>query len=177
MITLIHTGMQVPSKRVRVTSLKQVETACGIAWSAVLRFGKTRLGILGNDGQGSDTQFLADSDKAAAAVAYFVSRCRDHNGEPMDEIDVMDALADEYEIAREVKRLERRGAYYVRYFDRLDIPGRKVFKLEHSAPPDYEPGLKAAAHLDMPEVAVRAELWTGEDRGWVEFYRTDRAPE
>lgn len=175
MITLTHSGMHVPTDRIRVTSVKEVAVGSGVAWSAVLRNGTTKLGVVFNDGSGGDTRFHAENERAKRVVAHFVSQCRDQHGEPMGEIAVVDALADEYDITCEVTSAERRNAYYVRYFDHVDIPGRLTFKLKRSTPPNYEAALKAAAHLDLPTEAVRAQLWMG-DR-WVEFFRTDHVPE
>lgn len=177
MITLTHTGMRVPSARVRVTSLKQFPVGCGIAWTAVLRLDAAKLGVIEDDGQGGDPQFLAVNDKAERAVAHFVSLCRDHQGRPVDKIAALNALTDEYELTRIITKNERHRAYIVRYHDRHDIPNLLMFTLKRSAPPDYEPARKIAHHLDLPKEAVRAELWMGDDRGWAEFFRTDPAPE
>ncbi|WP_160050824.1 hypothetical protein [Nocardiopsis sp. FR4] len=174
MITLTHTRMRVPNDRIRVTSLKQVDVGCGIAWSAVLRADRRTLGAITNDGHGGATLFRPEDSEARNTVDRFVSKCRDHHGESMSEESVLDNLANEYEYARDVARAERAGQYLVRYFDRVDIPGFIRFELTRTAPPDYDGALRATARLTLPEEAVRAELWMGQ-RGWIEFHRTEEA--
>ena len=174
--TLVHTGMRVPTDRIRVTSLKQLPVGGGVAWSAVLRHGKTKLGDIHNDGQGGDSRFHAQNTQTKLVLADFVAQCRDHRGHPMTELAVLEGLTDEYELTRTVTDMERRHAYAVRYVDHADIPGLYSFTLGHAAPPNYEPALRTSAYLDLPENAVRAQLWMGE-RGWVEFLRTDQTPE
>ncbi|MFE6385289.1 hypothetical protein [Nocardiopsis dassonvillei] len=174
MITLTHTRMRVPTDRIRVTSLKQVDVGCGIAWSAVLRADGSKLGTIANEGNGGATQFHPQTLKARDVVDIFVSACRDHNGEPMSEEFVLDDLANEYEFARDVATAERAREYLVRYFTRIDVPGMIRFALTHTAPPDYDGARRAIGRLTLPKEAVRAELWMG-DRGWVEFHRTEEA--
>jgi hypothetical protein len=171
MITLPHTGMRVPNDRIRVTSLKEVDTGDGVAWSAVLRLDQNKLGTLMDAGQGGATLFRPVNGTARKVMAAFVALCRDRDGKSMAEEFVFDALAEEYEWARDVAEADRKGRYLVRHFTRIDIPGSLSFALEHTAPPDYDSGLQATAHMGLPDDAVRAELWMG-DRGWTEFYRT-----
>lgn len=177
MITLPHTGIQVPTDRIRVTNLKAVDIGRGVAWSAVLRNNRTKLGVIANEGRGGPTRFHSDNDQAQTTTEGFIAQCRDQDGAPMRRERVLDMLVDEYEISRELANAERRNAYYVRHFNRADFPGRLTFTLPASAPPDYEPALTAAPHLDLPEQTVCAQLWMGDDRGWVEFLHTDPTPE
>ena len=172
MITLPHTGIHVPTDRIRVTSLKAVDIGRGVAWSAVLRNNRTKLGVIANEGRGGPTQFHSDNDQAQTTADAFITQCRDQDGASLSRELVLEALVDEYEISRELANAERRNAFYVRYFNRADFPGQLAFILSASAPPDYEPALKAAPHLDLPEQTVRAQLWMGHERGWVEFFRT-----
>ncbi len=177
MITLPHTGMRAPTDRIRVTSLKEVDTGDGIAWTAVLRADHRKLGTLGDHGRGGATQLYPVNSKARQIIEVFTALCRDRDGEPISEEFVLAALAEEYEWARDVAKADRTGHYLVRYFDRIDIPGSlPPFTLAHATPPDYAPALKATELVTLPPEAVRAELWMGE-RGWVEFHRTAEASE
>ncbi|MFL1432882.1 MULTISPECIES: hypothetical protein [unclassified Nocardiopsis] len=171
MITLPHTGMQVPDIRIRVTSLKEVDLGNGIAWSAVVRAGKSKLGTVSNGGRGGPTEFDAATDAAQARMAAFVDQCRDRDGAPMDTTDVVETLTEEYEWARDLARAERKGRYVVRYFDRIGIPGRIEFTLPKAAPPDYAPIRRATVQLKLPPQTVRAELWMGPEQGWFVFHR------
>ncbi|GAA1110006.1 MULTISPECIES: hypothetical protein [Nocardiopsis] len=172
MFTLPHTGMQVPDTRIRVTSLKEVDLGTGIAWSAVVRAGKTKLGTVSNSGRGGPTDFNATTDAAQRRTAAFVAACRDRDGAPMDTENVMETLTEEYEWARDIAKAEKKGRYVVRYADEHGMPGHYEFSLSRGiTPPDYAPALKATVRLKLPEGAVRADLWMGPELGWVEIRR------
>ncbi|MBE2997167.1 hypothetical protein IDM40_00410 [Nocardiopsis sp. HNM0947] len=177
MITLPHTGIQVPTGRIRVQSFKAVDVGSGVAWSAVLCNNSNKLGVIANEGRGGPTRLHSDDDKARTAADTFITWCRNQDGAPMKRECVLEALVDEYEISRELASAERRNAYYVRYVNHVDLPGRLTFTLQGSVPPDYEPAFTAAPHLDLPEQTVRAQLWMGDHGGWVEFLRTAHTPE
>jgi hypothetical protein len=173
MITLPHTGLQVPHTGIRVTSLRQTDVGSGIAWSATLRHGRVKLGTIANHGTGGITIFYAETSGTRRALADFVDQCHDSAGEPVDEETVIDELTNEYEQARDVVRNQKKHRYTVRFFDGIDIPANATFSL--SVPyPDYERALTAAHHAiaDLPTGTVRAQLWAGEKQGWVEYYRT-----
>lgn len=174
MITLIHTRIRVPHDRIRVTSLKEVEVGTGIAWSAVLRQGRTKIGLISNEGCGGPTLFHPETDSARRTVAAYVESCRDAEGEPMDEENVMDELTSEYEWARDITQAERLGGYAVRHFDAIGIPGIAVFALANTAYPNYQRAMafakqpKAQAEvLELPPEAALVQLWMGPDRGWM----------
>ncbi|GAB3726723.1 hypothetical protein GCM10027590_32230 [Nocardiopsis nanhaiensis] len=171
MITLPHTGLQVPHTRIRVTSLKEVDVGTGIAWSAVLRQGRTRLGTIDNQGTGGMTLFRADSAAARATLAEFVAQCRTSAGAPVDQERVLDELTGEYEWSRDVARDEKKHRYRIRFFDDIGIPADTAFTLP-VAYPDYAQALTFAHTItDMPSNTVCAQLWAGPERGWVDFYR------
>lgn len=172
MFTLPHTRMQVPGTDIRVTSLRQVDLGTGIAWSAVVRAGKAKLGTVSNGGRGGPTHFDAATDAAQARMAAFVDQCRDRDGAPMDATDVVETLTEEYEWARDLAKAEKKGRYVVRYADEHGMPGHYEFTLSGGiTPPDYAPALKATVRLKLPEQAVRADLWMGAELGWVTIRR------
>lgn len=168
MITLIHTGIQVPHDRIRVTGIKEMDVGCGIAWSATLRHGRTKLGTISNAGHGGPTTFHPETDHARRTVTTYVDQCRNADGEPLEEENVMDELTAEYEWARDIARTEKRGGFMVRHFDRIGIPGAIVFAVQHLAPPEYERAMPIAKRLELPQNVERAQLWMG-PRGWVTF--------
>lgn len=170
-IRLPHTGLQIPEKfPFRVTRLDQVDTVSGIAWSADLRFGSRRLGVIANDGRGSATLFHPETPSAAKAMRIFVEMCLDSDGEPLPDEFVYDLLVDEYEQADEVARAEARQRYSVRMFNQWDIPMLTELKNVPAGFPDYEAARRIAAVLEPPSEAVRGELWMGPDRGWVQVF-------
>ncbi|PSK89947.1 hypothetical protein CLV63_12451 [Murinocardiopsis flavida] len=169
MTTLIHTGMQVPTDRIRVTRLDQVDIGVGVAWSAVVRNGRTKLGVIANDGR-MGSQFHPVDLTAQQVMRDFVAQCRDRAGEPLNEEFVIDELANEYEIAAIVTQTERKKKYVARGFDQHGIPELQTFALTGDGPLDYAAALAAAPNLDLNARTVRAELWMG-PRGWVEFYQ------
>lgn len=173
MITLPHTGLQVPHTGIRVTSLRQTDVESGIAWSATLREGRVKLGTITNHGTGGMTTFHPHTSGARRTLVDFVDQCRDSAGEPVDEETVIDELTNEYEQARDVARDQKKHRYTVRFFDDIGLSARATFSL--SAPyPDYERASTTAHRTiaELPTGTVRAQLWAGEDRGWVEYYRT-----
>lgn len=176
MITLPHTGLQVPHTRIRVTSLRQTDVGSGIAWSATLREGRVKLGTIANHGTGAMTLFYAETSGARRALADFVDQCHDSAGEPVDEETVIDELTNEYEQARDVARAQKKDRYTVRFFDDIGILANVTFSLPDPYP-DYERALTTAHRTtaDLPTGTVRAQLWTGEKQGWVEYHRTPQS--
>lgn len=167
MITLPHTGIQVPHDRLRVTSLRQVDVGRGIAWSAPLRQGRTKLGTINNRGDGGPTMFDPENDNARRTVAAYVEQCRTADGQPLDEEDVMDELTAEYEWARDIVRAEKRSGFVLRHFDDIGIAEMIAFTLPRTVPPAYERAVPAAKRMELPPNAVRAQLWMGPHLGWV----------
>ncbi|MUL41618.1 hypothetical protein FZ103_10590 [Streptomonospora sp. PA3] len=169
MKTLVHTGLRVPTDRIRITRLEQVDLGFGIAWSARLCDGSTILGELVDDGRGSQTHFRPSSGEAQRVVEEFAARCRSPEGAALSTDRVLDLLADEYDYAREVAEAEARGCYLVRGFDDHGIPTVQTLTVPGTGPPDYAAALEAATRLPPPARAVRAQLWMGPRRGWADI--------
>ncbi|MDA0565168.1 hypothetical protein LG943_12700 [Streptomonospora sp. S1-112] len=167
MITLPHTGMQAPHNRMRATNLNEVDLDCGVAFTALLCEGAAVVGTIVNEGQGGPT-YLRAAHEAHGAFSAFATQCRDRHGAPLTEEHVLDNLVDEHEYARQIASAERRKRHVVRYFDTADIPTSGTFALR-SGRVDYNAAWKAAPRLTAPAGAVRAEIWMGDDRGWVAF--------
>ncbi|GAA4898209.1 hypothetical protein [Streptomonospora salina] len=169
MITLVHTGLQVPTDRIRVTRLDQVDLGYGIAWSAVLCDGPTLLGHLTDDGRGAPTTFRAATAEAQRVVDTFAARCRAPDGAGLATEAVAGFLTDEYDYACEVAETEAAGRYLIRSVDAHGIPHSHA--LTRTRPPDYTGALAAAGPVPFTARTVRAEMWMGPDRGWVEIFR------
>lgn len=177
LIRLPHTGMQVPRRfRVRATRLDQIETACGIAWSAPIsvwtqdQTGQgTPLGTAINDGRGGDTYFQAKSPKTTQTLQIYASMCVDPDGTTPTAEQVCDLLADEYEIDSAVQHADTCGHYLMRGFNEWDIP--RLFELDGvpDAYPDHEAAYQVCQQQGLPMDSVRAELWMGPDRGWTQY--------
>ena len=170
MITLVHTGLQVPHTRIRVTHVDQLDTPHGIAWTARLCEDATLLGTITNAGNGGPTEFTPTSAHAGHVVAEFTAACRSRDGHLVDAETVLDALDGEYEYAALVAQADAERTYLVRGFDASGIP--QVFELQArpEVPFDYALARASAPHLALGPRIVRAELWMG-DR-WEEFYRS-----
>ncbi|GAA4935750.1 hypothetical protein GCM10023224_15660 [Streptomonospora halophila] len=170
MITLVHTGLQVPHTRIRVTHVDQLETPRGIAWTARLCEDSTLLGTISNTGHGGPTEFTPASAQARHVVEEFVTACRSGDGQPVDEEAVLDALDGEYEYAALVAQADADRTHVVRGFDASGIPQVFEFRTRPGRPFDYALARASAPHLALGPRIVRAELWMG-DR-WEEFYRS-----
>ncbi|MFD6756129.1 MULTISPECIES: hypothetical protein [Micromonospora] len=57
LVRLPHSGLQMPDRRLRATSLKQVAVGGGVAWTATLLRDGQLVGRIENDGQGGETFF------------------------------------------------------------------------------------------------------------------------
>lgn len=165
MITLVHTGLQVPHTRIRVTGPEPGE---GAAWAARLCEDTTLLGTITNHGHGAPTRFYPRSADARHSVETFVADCR-RDGQRLAEDAVLDALAREYDYAALIVKAERNRAHLVRGFDEHDTP--VAFELRPTAGVARDDALAraAASQLPIPAHIVRAELWAG--GRWEEFYR------
>lgn len=167
---LVHTRMSVPTDRIYVSNLTQIDVGAGIAWSSDLCDGATRLGLISNDGNGSATLFYPVAAGARPTLELFVSHCS-QDGQPFNEEMVLDTLVDEHVFAADVARAEHVGTFLVRYFDALDIPGLIEWRPHTRRPSSYAEALREVPHhVQLPPTAQRAELWMG-DR-WKEFHPT-----
>lgn len=170
MITLVHTGLQVPHTRIRVTHVDQLETPYGIAWTARLCEDATLLGTISNAGNGGPTEFTPTSPHAGHVVEEFTAACRSGDGQPVDEEAVLGALDCEYEYAALVAQADAERAHVVRGFDASGIPQAFEFHARPGTPFDYALARASAPHLALGPRIVRAELWMGDH--WEEFYRS-----
>lgn len=132
MNTLPHTDLEVPdgNDNPRVTSLKQLNTRNGVAFTAVVRIGKRRIGTLDNEGNGGGTWFHQDTYDDYQAWNRFVADCRD-DGNQVQAEKVADALVEEYDTDREIKRQLRTGGTLARG---MCQSGYAIYKANVSCP-------------------------------------------
>ncbi|GHH25606.1 hypothetical protein [Streptomyces rubradiris] len=114
--TLPLTGLEVPHTRYSITSLQQVNTRNGIAFSANVKEGNTLLGVIENHGDGGGTWFYPAIRHGRQAMAEFTAACR-WKGEPVTEEQVYDRLIDEYDLARTARRCARQRTSLLRGLD------------------------------------------------------------
>jgi hypothetical protein len=95
LIPLVHSDVHVPHRRLRVTSLNQLPTSDGVAFTAEVRLDTTPVGMIENDGHGGATTYVAVSSSPFnwRHLRQFVAQCR-RNAEPVDEQTLLNALAD-----------------------------------------------------------------------------------
>lgn len=115
-VTLPHTGIRVPDLHLRVTSLRELPTPDGVAYTATLRQGPTPVGTIFNEGVGGQTGYhpAAGSPFGHRQLAAVVVASRDADGQPMDEEQLLEALVTEYENAEHVAAAARTGRSPVR---------------------------------------------------------------
>lgn len=168
-IRLPHSGLVVPTEQVRVTQVSSTDIGTGIAWSGMVRDGRTLPGAFTNGGRGGPTQFQAADAAGARRMREFIAACRTADGDSADEEAVGEALTDEHETSKAIAAAHRRGRTLIRHYDDFDIPGF----WESTADPDRPVMVRALATecaARHPSV-VRAELWDATSRAWIEFYR------
>ncbi|WP_150236387.1 hypothetical protein [Nocardiopsis quinghaiensis] len=169
MITLPHTGMRVPTDRIRVTHLAELPIpTSGVAWTADLCVDSTPLGTLYDHGRGGDTEFSPATLAARNLVAGYVDQCRDADGHPLRAATVYDHLADEYETAEFVVSTAQAQRYAVRLFNEWDIPQLRTLTLPGDAFPDHGAAHQAARILALSTASARAQMWTGD--AWTQVY-------
>lgn len=118
-VMLVHTDLCVPHTRVAVTSLRQLSTHNGVAFTAQLSLdGQPLAGTIENNGNGGATALFTLNgcgfdwrDLAAYAAA---SRL---HGQPATQERVLDALVDEFQIGQEIITAAARGATLARLYD------------------------------------------------------------
>jgi hypothetical protein len=111
LVTLPHTGIRVPDPTLRVSSLRQLPTPDGVAYTATLRRGGTPVGTIHNDGMGGPTSYhpAAGTPFGPRQLAAFVAASRTANDQPTSEEELLEDLITEYEHAKEVTEATRLG--------------------------------------------------------------------
>jgi hypothetical protein len=112
---LPHTGLRTPDDRFKVTSLKELETRDGIALTATLRRNRAIVGTIENSGYGGPTEFYSkhsrrDPDALTEEQLFeYAGQCVTEGGGTVDCEALLNALVDEYDWTRRIKKTENRN--------------------------------------------------------------------
>lgn len=111
LVTLPHTGIQVPDPTLRVSSLRMLPTPDGVAYTATLRQGRAPVGTIHNEGVGGATRFspTAGSLFGPRELAAVVAASRTGDGKPISEEELLEDWITEFEHDKEVTRAARLG--------------------------------------------------------------------
>jgi hypothetical protein len=110
LIVLPHTGLHVPHRRLRVSSLKTLRTPEGEAFTATLRLDGRLVGYIHNDGNGGATTWTTTGTGFGRRdLDAYVAACRTDAGTAALEEHILDDLVEEYASARTVAKADRAG--------------------------------------------------------------------
>ncbi len=118
-VMLVHTpDLRVPHDRLKVSSLQQIPTHNGVAFTAELTLDGQYAGTIENDGNGGPTTYFGLNSSAfnGRHLGEYVEGCR-HRGQPVSQEFLLDALADEFQLGRQVADATAAGATLVRLLD------------------------------------------------------------
>lgn len=95
MISLRHSRLRVPHARLRVSTLKELEMADGVAFTATLQLDGQRVGVIENHGRGGGTTYQPDPDSRFGydELNTFAAACR-RDDEPVSTEGVLNDLVD-----------------------------------------------------------------------------------
>ncbi len=115
LVLLPHSGLRVPHTRLAVTSLKQLQTSRGVAFTATLRLDGRVVGTIEDQGNGGGPMFEPrhGAGFGHAEFAAFATRCRTSWG-GNDVESVLGDLVDEYDTGRIVARNAKAGKLSLR---------------------------------------------------------------
>lgn len=153
LVTLPHTGVQVPDPTLRVSSLRQLPTPDGVAYTATLRRGRTPVGTIHNEGMGGATSYhpSAGSPFGSRQLAAFVAASRTADGRPISEEQLLEHWVTEYEHDKEITTATRLGRSPLRL--RSPLSAADTFHDEH-----FDDVYYTARH------ATTANVTTADDR-------------
>lgn len=117
-VLLTHAvGMRVPHDRLRVTSLEQIPTHNGVAFTATLTLDDQIVGTVENSGNGGATMYYAASRAFTwRDMDAYAGACR-RSGEPVSTEQVLEALVDEYDFDQAVGAALAEGGTVARLLD------------------------------------------------------------
>ena len=112
LVTLPHTGIRVPDVNLQISTLRELPTPDGVAYTATVRIAGIPVGAIHNDGAGEQARYrpAAGSPFGYRHLAGFVvAASRSTDGRPLTEEQLLEALITEYRIARHVDAATRAG--------------------------------------------------------------------
>jgi hypothetical protein len=110
--------MIVPHDRLRITSLHQMPTHNGVAFTADIELDSQPVGTVQNTGNGGPTNLYSPNSGFGRRMADYVAQCR-FRGQAALEEQVLDCLVDEFEFSRTVAEATAAGGTVVRLLDRF----------------------------------------------------------
>ncbi|GAA0924516.1 hypothetical protein [Virgisporangium aurantiacum] len=177
LVTLPHTGIQVPDPTLRVSSLRQLPTPDGVAYTATLRQGRTPVGTIHNEGNGGATNYspVAGSPFGPRELAAFVAASRTADGQPISDENLLEDWVTEFEHDKEVTAAVRLGrsplrlrsplsvvdTFYDEHFDDVYFTARHLTAAKVNTAAD-----RAALTAELLRIPIEAgqwwQLWTGQ---------------
>jgi hypothetical protein len=154
--------MRVPHDRLTVTALQQVPTPNGVAFTATLTLDGQPVGTITGDGDGGPTTLHSPNSLIGwRGMQAYLADCR-YRGEPASEERVLDALVDEYDLARTVEQAQAGGGTVARLLDEagFTLAVREV----RPAPRGWDALRHLASHLAATAAHPRGHewlIWTG----------------
>ncbi|GAA4262791.1 hypothetical protein [Dactylosporangium darangshiense] len=172
LVTLPHTGIRVPDATLQVTGYQELPTPAGVAYTATLRWGPTRVGTIHNEGSGGATIFWPAARSAVdrRELAEFVAASRNADGQPLTEEALLEELITEYEHAAHVAAAARTADSPVRLRAPLGVNGGldrvSYTAARRTAAKVTTPAQRAALTAQLQRLAVPDgawwQLWTGQ---------------
>jgi hypothetical protein len=171
LVTLPHTGIQVPDPTLRVSSLRQLPAPDGVAYTATLRQGRTPVGTIHNEGMGGATSYhpAAGSPFGLRQLAAFVAASRTADGQPLSEEQLLEDWITEHEHAKEVAKATRLGRSPLRLrapLDQQHFPD-VIYTARHATAPKVTTAAQRTALIaELRRTPIGAgqwwQLWTGQ---------------
>lgn len=117
MITLPHTGLQIPHARLDVHTYAEIGRPNGVAFTAKLALDCCTVGVIANEGNGGATSYQPGtaSPFSHRDLAAFGATCRTQGGRTPDTENVLDLLITEHTISEAVAAATRHGTALARH--------------------------------------------------------------
>jgi len=145
----------------RVTSLRELPTSNGVAFTATLRLDRKQVGVIEDSGRGGGPLFSPwpDTGFGFTELNAFAAACR-HHGEPVSTERLLGDLVTEYDLARQLRRATAHGGTLLRLIH-SDWGVSSVAALR--AVPGTPAARRAvAAELSHADDGSRWDIWKGQ---------------
>lgn len=118
-IRLPHTGLHVPDATLSVAAYRQHQTRDGVAFTASLRVGNKKVGLIENDGHGGETGFFPGrpAEYGYLEIGEYAALCRTEEGETVTVEDLLNELIEEQQAAKWVTKNTGQGQVVLRQMD------------------------------------------------------------
>ncbi|OLT26369.1 hypothetical protein BJF83_21450 [Nocardiopsis sp. CNR-923] len=179
-VVLQHTGLYMPTDRVRLAEVQRVELRYAAAATAQVYLGETLVGTVEQSpcdecehGYDAGTVlYRARGFPLAEEWDRVVVPSRDRHGVPVDEGALVWWLLEEHAYQEAIARCEATPGLWLHRVTDSDGRRRRCVHTDLNVS-GYEDALQRAPRLRLPASAVRAELWMGTERGgWVTYFDT-----